>query len=1009
MRKLYLLAAAAAVLLVPCCQEISPETIDEEPVVETPAVPGTVASITAVTENSGTKTGLSRNGDVWDVVWKEGDAMRLNAYRLTLDENQPDGYGPGTAKAVFKGSFMGNPSSPRYRAWYPEALGINFGYLSLPSEQVYAADDINGFPMYAESNGETLQFKNLCGAIRLNLKGSKNISAIGLLDISANPKGLSGSIDITDNTAVVKSGTAGVTLSCPTPVALDGEDYTSFFISVPAGSYEKLQITVSADDETYAILKSNTTIAVDRSKVTEINIPTLKFKNDKAKITYTTTNTTQLAKYNVGADASVFGEGLTVVSHTYDAETKTGVIILSGTVTKIGQYAFSSTNLKTITIPESVTEIEREGFYDSRSLTTINWPASLTSVGYRAFSMDMALTTVDLSHLTYIGAEAFFNCAPESVTVGANINTIGTDAFRGGKMTSVVVNAIPETMLGGLFYDCANLVSATFNCDVPSLPAYIFHNCDKLASVTFNGSLGEIGEKAFYSCAVLTDGISLDGTGITSIGSEAFHGTPLSSSFDIPATVTSIGHAAFCECPGLAAIHIPDASLAGNSNFMDCANLESVTFTGATRTTSIPYHCFKGCTKLSAANIPSSATSVGEEAFTGCGLTAMPDGWGRSGITYGSKVFSGCPITHITFPDNWTKIPSQFCHGMASLATVDFGSGLTSLGNQAFNGCWALTSVTIPANVTSLTSHSFYRCGVQSVTGMNRSDLTIGDSVFSESKLKSADISNWATVPVSCFKDCADLSSVTLGEGLTRIDNNAFQGCSSLTSVSLPSTLTQMGSYAFSGTGLTSLPAGLHQMTFGQYIFKAAPITSVAFPAGMTSTGEYMFANCASLESVDLRDVTSLEEGTFLECGALESVNFRSVTTLKKGCFNGCKSLTSVTLPNSLEIMYSEVFKKCTALRSVDIGTGLTQIKENCFNEDNNLETLILRPTGIVTLQTTLNNATGARIPLIYVPSTLIGGYQAGAVWSNYSTNFRSLDSDDRSGRIEDYNDGGNL
>lgn len=1013
MRKFFVFAAVLSLLS--ACQTVDIQTPDEKipvvPVAPEESLEPVVFSVS--TEAPVTKTGLVQNGEVYDVVWKSGDKVRVNGYQLSIVESDnPDGYGPECPKALFYGSAVAGGDSPRYRSWYPGTMSSDIRFLELPSSQTYVEGGVAGFPMYAESDTESLQFKNLCGIIRINLKGEKNVAAIGLLDKDASPKGLSGGFNITDDTAVIKAGSAGVTLQCPTPVALNTTTFTSFFITVPAGSYGKLQITVSADDESYAILTSNKPIVVERSMITDVNISSPKFKNDKARILYTTSNTTQLAGYTVGSDASVFGDELTVVSHTYDSGLKSGVITLSGNVTKIGDSAFQGKgNLATITIPESVTSIGGSAFMSSGNLTTINWPEGLTTVGYRAFSGCSKFNSLDLTHITSIGEEAFLNTGVSGdIVIGSQLTSLGRKAFQSTKLTSVTFNSIPESMGIETFYWVSTLESVTFNCNVPALPGYTFKACSNLSSVTFSGTLGSIGAYDFEGCGSLRTGIDLSGTGITSIGNCAFSSTPLSASFDIPSSVTSIGENAFNTSTGLKEITIPDAALTGNgSTFANCTNLETVTFTGGTRTTRIPTSAFNGCTKLTSVNIPSCVTEVNANAFANCGLTSLPDGWGRSGITYGTTPFTGCPIASITFPDNWSSIPSQFCKGMSQLATVDFGHGLTSLGYQVFDQCWALTSVVIPAQMTTLSSHAFYRCGVQTVTGMNRSDLVVESNVFTESKLQSANISNWTKVPGGCFKDCAQLASVTLGEGLTTIDNNGFQNCTSLTSISFPSTLSKIGNYAFQGSGLTSLPAGMHDMTFGDNVFAYSSMTSAVFPAGMTSTGSLMFSNCTSLVSVDLGDVTDVAANTFYRCYALSSVNFSSVIYLRAGAFKECTSIEEVELPSTLVRMYDEVFRECTSLRRADIGAGVTQIGKNCFYNTQKLESLTLRTMLVPGLTITLNNASGSKLPLIYVPSTIIDTYKSTDPWSNYSSYFRTLDGDDRSGRMEDYNNGGNL
>jgi hypothetical protein len=78
-------------------------------------------------------------------------------------------------------------------------------------------------------------------------------------------------------------------------------------------------------------------------------------------------------------------------------------------VTKIENYAFwYCRNLKSITIPDSVTYIGKEAFYYCRSLTSITIPNSVTEIGYKAFYSCKKLTSITIpDSVTYIGGCAF--------------------------------------------------------------------------------------------------------------------------------------------------------------------------------------------------------------------------------------------------------------------------------------------------------------------------------------------------------------------------------------------------------------------------------------------------------------------------------------------------------------------------------------------------------------------------------------------------------------------------
>jgi hypothetical protein len=89
---------------------------------------------------------------------------------------------------------------------------------------------------------------------------------------------------------------------------------------------------------------------------------------------------------------------------------------------------------------------------------------------------------------------------------------------------------------------------------------------------------------------------------------------------------------------------------------------------------------------------------------------------------------------------------------LTEIKTVVIKTGVTSIGNSAFSACEELTKVTIPNSVTSIGKESFYQC----------------------SKLTSISIPNSVTnIGLAAFGSCG-LTSITIGSGVTNIENSAF-------------------------------------------------------------------------------------------------------------------------------------------------------------------------------------------------------------------------------------------
>ena len=138
---------------------------------------------------------------------------------------------PATTAAFTRVS--GNSVSAPCRAYYPAALTTDGMNITLPATQTYVAGSMQEFPMYAESNTNTLAFRNLCGALKLHLtKANTSISSIAVT--AATP--INGTFTVNYNngdpvltpvsiSATSVTGTTTV-LTCATAQAIDnGADF----------------------------------------------------------------------------------------------------------------------------------------------------------------------------------------------------------------------------------------------------------------------------------------------------------------------------------------------------------------------------------------------------------------------------------------------------------------------------------------------------------------------------------------------------------------------------------------------------------------------------------------------------------------------------------------------------------------------------------------------------------------------------------------------------------------
>ncbi len=364
-------------------------------------------------------------------------------------------------------------------------------------------------------------------------------------------------------------------------------------------------------------------------------------------------------------------------------------VIMGKNVTSVGRGAFANcTSLTSIIIPDSVTIIDEMTFSCCENLTSINMPDSMTSIGNGAFAWCTSLASITIpDSVTSIGDEAFWDCTSlASVTIGDGVTSIGSSAFWGCKNLASINIPDSVTSIGEYaFADCESLKSVyitdikswcemSFNDPIFYYKGNLFLNGELVTELVIPNSVESIREYAFVGCASL-ESVTI-GNNVTSIDNYAFQGCTSLESVTIGKGVTSIGSGAFSNCASLTSITIHDS------------------------VTSIGDSAFGACTSLTSINVDENNhyyKSIDENLYSKDGTALIQYAIGKTDTSF-------------TIPDSVTSIGEGAFSNCASLTSITIHDSVTSIGYGAFFFCDSLTEVTIPDSVTSIGGNAFYMC-----------------------------------------------------------------------------------------------------------------------------------------------------------------------------------------------------------------------------------------------------------------------------------------------------------
>ena len=697
-----------------------------------------------------------------------------------------------------------------------------------------------------------------------------------------------------------------------------------------------------------------------------------------------------------------------------------GVYTFPESVNEIGDYAFfSARNLKSVTIPDTITKPE------------YGWEEGTPTLPRKAFQDCVNLEYIDIGNkIKWIDeSEAVFNGCNALKTIKIGDSFAGSNkwsdggGFRNGAFISTGTGQKLEAYIvsenNPNFKSVDGVVYSKDGKELLACPGA------KQGTLVIADGTEEINSSACVYCSGLTSVVLPEG--LKTIGSSAFRSCSALRAIDLPDTVTSVGDYAFRQCTNLEKAHLSEnMDRIGDYQFEDCSNLAEVNI--PQHITEIGAWAFHNCYKLSGdLVIPDSCTEISTAAFTSC------EG-----------------ITSVKLPKDLKVLETNLFSGCLALEKLELPEGLEAICSDALIDCKSLKEITLPASLQYVSRKSGYIWGQGTVytdggapfagcTSLEKITVAPGNEKFAvvdgmlygldpDTKKPTKLIqcpAGWkgdAIIAVDAveigpdaFLGCTEITGVSIPDNLYSIDVTAFDNCEHLrwfevgdnnvsysasegvlynkdrtqlirypsdreeSSFTVPNTVTRFSHGAFAGTmNLTNLTFGNGSETIQHNVLDGClSVVNVIIPSGVTSIGPGAFMDCTALETVSLPNtITNIgenyEDGVFEGCVSLRQVNIpEGVRYINSSTFRDCRSLEEIKIPSTVQKIDVAAFYGCSSLRSFTFPEGYTgtELPGDIFNGCVSLEYLVL-PESVTELEyDSLNGCLS--LEKLYVPASV--------------------------------------
>lgn len=683
-------------------------------------------------------------------------------------------------------------------------------------------------------------------------------------------------------------------------------------------------------------------------------------------------------------ECAVTGYDAATIPTSLDIPAKVADNGITYTVVRVDSKALQEASITSLTVPSTVTTIQRSAFYKCQSLTTIDLPLNLESAN-RAFSLCPSLTTAyvrcknepdgwfsglkSLNQIVYFSSVQALNNSnmPSTVQYIRCLGTTPPEVTRTTKFSLgfdgvvyVPSSAVADYRAADVWKDCRIFSSDIIENGITFMITDAEkHECQVVYNDKF--SSGDV----VIPATVTGNGMTYT---VTSIAAKAFYNCQHITSLTIPATVREIGEDFLLYTTRLERITVEAGSryykdidgilyTADGTTLIKCPEhrFDPVAVPDGVRT--IADHAFQN-SNITSVVLPNTLNEIGDLAFGLCKhLTKVTIP--ASVTTLGRTVFGSCH--YLKYAKIESEVVGEYMfHECKSLQHITLSPKVNKVGNEAFSlhSNYSTTiyvlNTTPPqcegelsdnaTNIANFTLKVPYESkdaytndaiwgkvsAIENTLGSDDSGLTYDSKLYSSSHCGALYADPQKVIGDFIIPEQATIGGTTYDVRATMhhiFDNNA-----KLTSLTIPSSIQ-----------LTIRAIAPGSANISQYISQSK---CYGVSDGILTYGGMWDVACipGKAGDVTIKSEDALDYA-FYNCDKITSLKFEKPITLGSHAFDGCSGIEQVeiTEENRMALTYADfAFANCAGLKKATIKTDKLFMGE--FINCKSLEEVTIEP-----------------------------------------------------------------